>query len=166
MADMASGGDDQARRLAASDAIRGFRDVADGVLSKDVRAFLAEKRFAVLATLNADGTIQQTVMWYELRDDHVMMNTRRGRVKDRNLLRDPRVSICVEDGLRFVTIAGRVELVEDQATAQADIKALAVRYHGAERGEEMSRDQFGKQQRISMLLPIDDVIAHGFGDEG
>ena len=135
-------------------------------LDDRTRAFLEEPRFAVLATINPDGAPQQTVMWYMLRGDHVLMNTARGRRKDRNLLRDRRVSICVEDGYRFVTIAGQVELVEDQATAQADIKALAVRYHGAERGEAMSRDQFGKQQRISMLLAIDDVIAHGFGDEG
>ena len=137
------------------------------MLDDAVRRFLEEKRFAVLATVNPDGSPQQTVMWYELRGDHIMMNTKRGRKKDRNLLRDRRVSICVEDGYRFVTIAGVVELVEDQATAQADIKALAERYHGATRAEEMARDQFGKQERITLILPIGQVMTHGFDeDEG
>src|SRR6266508_4604754 len=98
-------------------------------LDPKVRAFLEEKRFAVLATTNRDGTPQQTVMWYELRDDHVLMNTARGRTKDRNLLQDRRISVCVEDGYRFVTIAGTAQLFDEQERAQADIRALATRYH-------------------------------------
>jgi len=136
-------------------------------LSGAVRAFLEEPRFATLATINPDGSVQQTVMWYAPRGgDRILMNTARGRKKDRNLLRDRRVSICVEDGYRYVTIAGEVELVEDQATAQADIAALAERYHGPERAAEMVRDGFARQERISLLLPIEKVDAHGFGDEG
>ena len=134
-------------------------------LDDAVRRFLEEKRFAVLATVNPDGSAQQTVMWYELRGDHVMMNTARGRKKDRNLLRDRRVSICVEDGYRFVTIAGVVELIEDQATAQADIKALAERYDGPAKAEAMARDRFRQQERITLLLPIERVVSHGFGDD-
>lgn len=131
-----------------------------------VRRFLEEPRFASLATVNPDGTPQQTVMWYELRGDEVVMNTARGRKKDRNLLRDRRVSICVEDGYRYVTIAGEVEVVEDQATAQADIRALAVRYHGEARGAEMVREGFAKQERITLRLPVTRVDAHGFEGEG
>ena len=138
--------------------------MADDQLSDDVRAFLEERRFAVLATINPDGSPHQTVMWYQLRGDHVMMNTRRGRVKDHNVLRDPRMSICVEDGQRFVTIAGRVKFVEDEATAQADIKALAIRYDGPERGEEQARATFSRQQRVTLLLPIEHVITHGFDE--
>ena len=62
-------------------------------LKDDVRAFLEEKRFGVLGTTNADGSPQQTVMWYELRGDTIVMNTKRGSRKDRNLGRDPRASL-------------------------------------------------------------------------
>ena len=134
-------------------------------LSEEARAFLEEPRFAVLATVNADGSAQQTVMWYMLRGDQVMMNTKRGRLKDRNLLRDRRVSICVEDGYRYITIAGEVELVEDPIMAHADIKALAVRYHGPERGETMARDSFAAEERVSILLPIRDVVERGLERE-
>jgi PPOX class probable F420-dependent enzyme len=133
-------------------------------LSDKVRAFLEEPRYAVLATLNEDGSIQQTVMWYQLRGDDVMMNTRRGRVKDKNMLRDRRVSLCVEDEYRYVTIAGAITMIEDQTTAQADIKALAVRYNGPEKGEEQARTLFSKQERITILLPLEQVIADGFED--
>jgi PPOX class probable F420-dependent enzyme len=133
-------------------------------LSPRVRAFLDERRFACLATINADGSPQQTVIWYLLRDGKIMMNTRRGRTKDRNLVRDPRASICVEDGDRYVSIAGTVEMIDEQASAQADIKTLATRYDGPERAEELMRDAFGKQERITLLLSIDHVIAAGFDE--
>ncbi len=134
-------------------------------LDDRAREFLDEQRFAVLGTINPDGTIQQTVMWYLLRGDQIVMNTARGRKKDRNVLRDRRVSICVEDGYRYVTVAGEVEVAEDRAAAQADIAALAERCHGAERAVEMVRDGFGQQERISLLLPIADALAYGFGDK-
>jgi PPOX class probable F420-dependent enzyme len=138
--------------------------MAEEKLSPVVRAFLGERRFASLATINADGSPQQTVMWYELQGDQIMMNTRRNRVKDQNMLRDPRVSICIEDEFRYVTINGTVELIDDQERAQADIKALAVRYDGSEEAEQIARNTFSKQERITLLLSIDHVIARGFDE--
>jgi PPOX class probable F420-dependent enzyme len=130
-----------------------------------VRSFLDERRFGVLATVNADGSPQQTVMWYARRGDQIMMNTARGRTKDRNMLRDRRVSLCVEDGLRFVTIVGEVAMVDDQAVAQADIRALAERYEGPGYPEAKARANWGHQERITLILTIRRVISHGFDDE-
>lgn len=139
--------------------------MAISALTPAVEAFLNEVRFASLATINPDGAPQQTVMWYMIQDGKIMMNTARGRQKDLNMVRDPRISICVEDGYRFLTISGNVELIEDdQPRAQADIHALAVRYHGQERADAMVDESFGKQERITMLLAIDHVIANGFSD--
>jgi PPOX class probable F420-dependent enzyme len=133
-------------------------------LSDDVRAFLEEKRFAVLATINADGAPQQTIMWYELQGDEIMMNTRDGRVKADNFRRDPRASICVEDGYRGVTIQGAVRLIENPETAQADIRRLAVLNHGPEKGAAMAENSFAKQRRITIRLPIEHVMPHGFDE--
>lgn len=133
-------------------------------LSDKARAFLEEPRFAVLATINPDGTAQQTVMWYLVRDGYIVMNTRRGRRKDRNMLRDRRVSICIEDGFRYVAMSGEITLVEERPQAQADILEMAIRYDGKERGEASSRDVFSKQERISIHLPIANVDEHGFDD--
>ncbi|MFL5761339.1 MAG: PPOX class F420-dependent oxidoreductase [Thermomicrobiales bacterium] len=127
-----------------------------------IRAFLEERRFAVLATINSDATIQQTVMWFQLQGDRIMMNTARGRVKDRNLLSNRNISICVEDDYRYVTIKGTAELNEDPEQGQADIKALATRYEGAEKAEQMVPEAFGKQHRVSIYLPLEKVDAHGF----
>jgi PPOX class probable F420-dependent enzyme len=131
------------------------------VISDAVRQFLNEKRFAVLATIAADGTPHQTVMWYELRGDMIVMNTQIGRVKETHLRRDARASICVADGYRYVTISGAVSLDDDPQTAQSDIRMLAIRYHGEEEGNRQAAEQFSKQQRVSIYLPIQRLIASG-----
>ena len=128
------------------------------------RRFLAEPRFAVLATVGPDALPQQTTMWYELRDDDIIMNTRVGRLKERHLRRDPRVSICVSDGYRYVTITGTAQLIDDEAVAQEDIKRLATRYHGAEKAERQVRDQFGRERRVSIRVPIAHAIEYGLED--
>ena len=132
-------------------------------LDSKVEAFLKDSpaRFAVLATINEDGSVQQTVMWYVVRDGKIVMNTARGRKKDRNIGRDSRISICVEDGYRFVTISGSVTLVEDQAHTQADIAECAVRYVGAEQAQKMIDNQFAKEERLTYILEPEHVIANG-----
>lgn len=130
-------------------------------LTDDVRTFLAEPRFAVLATAKPDGKIQQTVMWYELRDNTIMMNTVAGRVKHRNIHRDPRVSMCIEDSYRFVTIEGRVqETNDDPEIAVGDIIRLSKRYHPDH--TQAQHDQFKGQARETLLISIDNVITNGF----
>lgn len=134
-------------------------------IREDVRAFLDEPRFGVLATINSNGSPQQTVMWYQVRDDTVMMNTARGRKKDRNLLRDGRASLCIEDGYRYVTLDGAISLLEEQGTAQADIAALARRYHEPAEAEAMISTAFQAQERISLILNVSRVETHGFDGE-
>src|SRR5262245_33667779 len=137
---------------------------ASNQYSDAVRQFLQEKRFAVLATIGRDSVPQQTVMWYELRGDTIVMNTAAGRVKDAYLRRDPRASICVEDGYRFVTISGTVQMIEDHTTAQDDIYRLAVRYNGEETAARQVRESFSKQQRVTLYLSIERVITRGFDE--
>jgi PPOX class probable F420-dependent enzyme len=120
-----------------------------------------EPRFAVLATMSQDGPPQQTVMWYELRGDMIMMNTAEGRIKSGNLRRDPRISLCIEDGYRYLTITGRAALETEQGPAQADIAALALRYHDEAKAREMI-SEFRAQHRISIYMSIDTVVPHGF----
>ena len=125
-----------------------------------VRAFLEERRFCVLATVNPDGTPQQTVMWYTLHGDTIMMNTAEGRVKASNLRHDPRVSICVEEGYTYVTVHGRAQLIDDPETAQRDIAELAVRYNGPDKARSQI-EEFRKQVRITMLVPVERLISSG-----
>jgi len=127
-------------------------------LSEKARAFLNEKRFAVLATINSNGTPQLTTMWYLLEGDTIVMNTKAGRIKERNMRRDPRIAICVEDGYNYVTISGTVEMIDDPEIAQRDIYRLAVRYDGEEAARQKVADQFSKERRVTLHLKCEHVI--------
>jgi predicted pyridoxine 5'-phosphate oxidase superfamily flavin-nucleotide-binding protein len=73
-------------------------------LTEEQRAFLEAPRFAVAATISTDGLPHQTVVWYALDgDEELVLSTPRGSLKHRHLLRDPRLSVCVEEGFRYVT---------------------------------------------------------------
>jgi PPOX class probable F420-dependent enzyme len=129
-------------------------------LSDEVRAFLQEPRFGVLGTSRSDGAPQLTVMWYDLDGDEILMNTTVSRSKAVNLRRDPRVALCVEDGVRYVTLYGTVRLIDERATAQADIYRLAVRYEGQEAAERSMAENFSKQERLSLRMTVERVIEH------
>ena len=130
-------------------------------LSKKAQAFLQELRFAVLATINQDGTPQLTTMWYLLEDDGtILMNTKVGRLKERNLRRDHRISICIEDDYNFLTINGMVQLIDDPQKTQNDIYRLSARYHGEEKARRQMQDQFSKEARMSLLLKPERVIEY------
>jgi PPOX class probable F420-dependent enzyme len=130
-------------------------------LTDEMRRFLEERRFAVLATVNPDGAPQQTVMWYLLEGDEIVMNTRRGRRKDRNLLRDPRASVCIEDEQRYLTLRGQLAIDDDPARGQQTIRRLAERYDGVERADEQMA-AFARQERVTLRLRIAAIDAHGF----
>lgn len=127
------------------------------------RAFLEEKRFAVVGSKNPDGSPHLAVMWYLLDGDDIVVNSAQGRIKDRNLAADPRMSVLVEDGYRWLRIDGRAKIEHDQKIAQADIRRLAARYYEDERRvDEAVKNNFGKQHRITYRLPIRRVASEGF----
>ncbi len=129
-------------------------------LTPAVRVFLREPRYAVIATINESGMPQLTAIWYELQGDQVLMNTAAGRLKHRNLQRDPRLSICIVDGERYVTLYGRAALIEDRAQAQADDLQLARRYDGPEKAKERV-PVIAAQHRISIRMTITHVHPRG-----
>src|SRR5262249_43645093 len=96
------------------------------MIPDNVRAFLEEPHFAVMATINRDGAPQLTVMWYALHptEDVVLLNASRGLLKERNLRRDPRMALCIEEGMRYVTLTGTAELVEDREVQEREVNEL------------------------------------------
>ncbi len=130
-----------------------------------LRAYLDQPHFATIATLDPDGSPRQAVVWYTLDGDELVINSALGRRWPTNLLRDPRVALSVldrDDGYRWVGLSGRVTVVDDQPTAQADIATMARRYHADEprEAERLIHDQFERQQRISFRIRVDAVHDH------
>ena len=127
------------------------------------RRFLEEKRFAVVGSKNPDGSPHLAVMWYVLDGDDIVVNSAQGRIKDRNLAADPRMSVLFEDGYRWIRINGRARIEHDQTIAHADIRRLAARYYEDEhKVEESVKNNFSKQHRITYRLPIRRVASEGF----
>ena len=86
------------------------------VLDDRVKGLLDGRPFAVLATLNPDGTPQTSVIWVAREGDVLIFTTHDQRRKARNLRRDPRASVTVfaaDDPYRTADIRGRVELADD-----------------------------------------------------
>ena len=134
-----------------------------GLISEDVRAFLDQPHFAVMSTINPSGAPQLTVMWYALVDgeDVVVLNATRGLRKERNLRRDPRMSLCIEDGMRYVTLEGRAELIEDRARQEQEVNALiAPRYLGQRLGSRRWTVIEGSD-RVGIRLHVERVHARG-----
>ena len=94
---------------------------------------LFQKRaFANLATLMPDGTPQVTPVWCDFDGTHVVINSAKGRTKDRNMRRDPNVALSIQDPespYRHLSLKGRVvEITENGADAHID--KLSKKYTG------------------------------------
>jgi PPOX class probable F420-dependent enzyme len=139
------------------------------VLEPRVREFLAAPRYAVIATVNPNGSPQLTEIWYDLRGDELVFNMGAERVKIRNLAKDPRVSLLVAGvkgeptwgSLTYVRVEGRARQIASGKEGVEDIYRLAVRYDGAEAAERGKRDVWSKQQRVSYAIEPKRVYTKG-----
>jgi PPOX class probable F420-dependent enzyme len=85
------------------------------MLNDNVRKLVDGRNFAVVATTNADGSPQSSVVWITRDGDDLLFATVRGRRKERNLRRDPRVSVTVLDdanGYEYAEIRGTATITE------------------------------------------------------
>jgi len=105
---------------------------------------LFQKRaFGSLGTLMPDGSPQVTPVWIDLEGENLVVNSAKGRLKDRNMRRDPRVSIAVIDPdnpYRYLEVRGRVVQVTEQGADQ-HIDKMAKKYMGKDSYPFRSKDE-------------------------
>lgn len=106
-----------------------------GIISHEVAKLLEDKNLAFVATLMKDNSPQITPTWIDLVDGIIIVNTAEGRIKQRNVSRDPRVAISLVDRnnpYNMVTIQGKVI---EQTTLDADkhIDKMAKKYLGVDK---------------------------------
>lgn len=104
-------------------------------LTEDDVALIGAPNFAHLATIRTDGTPQLSVVWVsaDATDNVVLVNSARGRLKDRNIERDPRVTVSVhrqDDPYITIAIEGTVEATVLGSDADAHIDSLSRAYTG------------------------------------
>ena len=88
--------------------------------------------FANLATVMPDGSPQVTPVWVDFDGSHILFNSALGRVKDKNIRRDPRVSVAIQDPgnpYRYLEVRGRVVEIT-QKGADEHINKLSQKYLG------------------------------------
>ena len=103
----------------------------DRLSPPQVELFLRGRHIAVLTTINPDGTPLQTPLWYQYQDGVIYVRTNSKSWKCRNIRRDPRISLCVQDErppYRGVTVTGTAEITPDRPELSA---AMSRNYLGA-----------------------------------
>jgi PPOX class probable F420-dependent enzyme len=91
-----------------------------------------KKSFAHLATVMPDGSPQVTPVWVDYDNQHIVINSARGRVKDRNMSPGAKVAIEImdaEDPYRYIQVRGHVAEITEEG-AEAHIDMLSRKYKG------------------------------------
>ncbi|MET9479501.1 PPOX class F420-dependent oxidoreductase [Streptomyces sp. NPDC006638] len=131
-------------------------------MSKDQwHAFVSEgTRTAKLSTVRADGRPHIAPVWFLLDGDDLIFNTGKETVKGRNLRRDNRVALCVDDErppFSFVLIEGRAELSEDPGEVLEWAVRLGARYMGEEQAQAVGERNSGPGE-VLVRVRVDKVV--------
>ena len=121
-------------------------------LSEGFKKLFQEANFAHLATVMPDGSPQVTPVWVELEGDRIVVNTAEGRVKPRNVRRDPRVAVSItnkDNNYQAAFIRGRVVEMRHEG-ADESIDRLAKKYMGQDRYPWRAP---GEQRLIMVIEP-------------
>jgi PPOX class probable F420-dependent enzyme len=105
------------------------------VIPDKYRDLFSKRAFANLGTLMPDGRPQVTPVWIDLEGDFVVFNSAKGRQKDKNVRRDPRVALSIVDPdnpYRYLEIRGRVAEITEHG-ANEHIDKLAKKYLGVDK---------------------------------
>ncbi|MFG2714267.1 PPOX class F420-dependent oxidoreductase [Streptomyces goshikiensis] len=139
--------------------------MAKKMTQEEWRAFVSHAtRTGKLSTVRADGSPHIAPIWFVMDGDSFVFNTGKDTVKGRNLARDGRVALCVDDDrppFSYVVLQGRAEISEYADDGDELVRwatRIAARYMGEERAEDFGRRN-GVPGELLVRVPIDRVIA-------
>jgi PPOX class probable F420-dependent enzyme len=104
----------------------------------------------VLTTISPEGYPQSTLVWCSLEGSHVLMNTGRGYQKEKNMRRNPRVSVFAynpADHLHCIEVQGDAELIEEGAVEHLNRLSLVYTGH-ADFYKDVMPELAGKEDRV------------------
>jgi PPOX class probable F420-dependent enzyme len=126
-----------------------------GVIPEKYVDLFSKKAFANLATVNPDGTPQVTPVWVDYDGTHVLVNSARGRRKDKNMETNPAVALSILDPdnpYRYLEVRGRVaEITEDGADEHID--KMAKKYLGQDKYPGRQRARSGSYSDPAAARP-------------
>jgi len=137
--------------------------LAKRMTKREYRGFLLDRaRTATLATVRADGRPHAAPVWFDLDGDTFIFTTGQDTVKGRNMRRDPRVTLCIDDEdppFHFVIIEGIAELTSDDPALPHWATRIGGRYMGAERAEEYGQRNAVPTELLVRVTP-QKILAH------
>ncbi len=138
--------------------------------TSEMRAFLTASppHTGKLATVRADGRPHVAPVWYDVDDDgSLVFTTGEATVKGRNLARDHRAALCVDDErppFSFVVVEGLVELSDDLEAVRGLAARIGARYMGEARGEEYGARNGVPGELAVRLRPLQVLSAKDLAD--
>jgi PPOX class probable F420-dependent enzyme len=123
------------------------------------RDLFSKPAFANLATIMPNGSPQVTPVWFDYDGKHVLVNSAKGRQKDRNMRREPRVSLAImdpENPYRYLEVRGRVAEITEKG-ADAHIDKMAKKY--------LNKDKYPMRQpgEVRVLYKIEPQHVQAMG---
>jgi PPOX class probable F420-dependent enzyme len=133
------------------------------ITDPEVSAFLSEgTRTGKLAFTSGDGRPLVTPVWFIVEDGCVVFNTGKETAKGRSLARDPRATIVTDleaPPYGFVQVQGNAELSEDPGELLRTAIAIAARYMGPDRAEEIGKRNGVAGELVVRLRPTKVIAA-------
>ncbi|MFD0138111.1 MULTISPECIES: PPOX class F420-dependent oxidoreductase [unclassified Streptomyces] len=137
--------------------------MAQKMTDEEWRAFVSDgTRTGKLSTVRADGSPHVAPIWFLLDGDDLVFNTGKETVKGRNLARDGRVALCVDDDrppYAFVVLQGRARPSEDLDELRHWAARIGARYMGEERAEEFGARN-GVPGELLVRVRIEKALAY------
>jgi PPOX class probable F420-dependent enzyme len=114
-----------------------FRSLEEDAMAipENFKDLLSKKAFAHLGTVMPDGSPQVTPVWCDFDGTHIRVNSAKGRVKDKNMRRDSRVALALQDpdnAYRYLQVRGKVVDITEKG-ADDHIDSLAKKYLGKDK---------------------------------
>jgi PPOX class probable F420-dependent enzyme len=136
--------------------------------AEEYRSFLLDRaRTASLATARADGRPHVVPIWFELDGDTFVFTAGETTVKARNMRRDPRVSLCIDDEeppFHFVLVEGTARMTADDPELLHWATRIAARYMGAELAESYGRRNAVPSELLVRVTPEKIVARKNIAD--
>jgi len=131
----------------------------DATIPEKYRDLFNKRAFASLATLMPNGDVQVTPVWVDAENGNVIFNSARGRLKDKNVRRDPRVTLTLIDPdnpYRYLEVRGRVVDITENGADQ-HIDKLAKKYLGVD------KYPYAKPGEVRVLYRVKPEHVHAYG---